>query len=329
MKSLLNRGSLGFGKDDNEHLFLKTEVHADILSGCNANCNGCFIPRKNGSFDLKVLYDKIIESSFYPDEVAIGPTDIFDAVNFEEVLGDPYLKNLYDISGISFTSALKQDYSLIKDKHKRLWDVTESPDIDFKIVIDIDSYLLNGLDDKKLELFEKGSVQFRVNYYKGMFDKITYNDLAHQIYERYNSPIVVVPNFFVNNNTTNKVSDLIEGFRGDLEKQEIAPEFLGWYTMFDSKFNSYRCTNYSFYDNRFFISPFIFDGVLQRGNLFEVESFDSCNVANNIVLTDGTECGTCQWMISCSERNVPLYMKSRNIRSCIIPKGYMYANNQK
>jgi hypothetical protein len=329
MKPRLNRGASGFGGTDDSQMFLKTEVHADILSGCNANCNGCFIPRKNGSFNLEILYNKLLESAFYPDEITIGPTDIFDAINFEEVLEDRYLQKLYDISGISFTSALKQDYNLIKEKHKRLWDVAEYPDIDFKIVVDINSYLLNGLDDKKLGLFKEGSVQFRVNYHKGMFDKISYNDLAYQIHDRYNSPIVVVPNFFVNNNNTGKVSEMLVNFRKDLEGQEIAPEFLEWYTMFDSKFNSYGCTNYSFYNNKFFISPFIFDGVLQRDNLFEVDDLNSCNVASNIVLAGDTECGDCQWIISCSERNVPLYMKSRGIETCIIPKRYMYANNQK
>ena len=181
--------------------FIRTEINLDILHGCDQMCPGCFIPRKNltSPDHMTKLYDLLCKGQMYPDEITIGPTDIFDAQNFEEIMNHEYMFKLYEISAIGFTSTLLQSYWLIKEKLDKIWSlyrhIKRIPDIDFKIVLDVDKYLNGELDDwyKKLKLFEHGSVQFRVNYYKGVFDRISYNELCEKTYEDFNAPVVITP----------------------------------------------------------------------------------------------------------------------------------------
>ena len=184
MITKLNSTYAGYYKYDEEKSptnidFLRTEINLDILHGCSQMCPGCFIPRKNltKADNLETLYNLLIEGAYHPDEITIGPTDIFDAENFSEIMNHPYMEKLYGISGVGFTSTLLQPYSEVKEKLAKIWSLYKNihrvPDIDFKIVLDIDKYLDNDLDEwyKNLELFKYGSVQFRVNYHKDVFKK--------------------------------------------------------------------------------------------------------------------------------------------------------------
>ena len=101
--------------------FLRVEIQLDILNGCESSCPGCFIPRKNKTCDLSILYNTLKEGTYSPDEIVIGPTDIFSASNFDELMDDPYLKKLYGISSIAYTSALEEPYEVIKGKLNKIW----------------------------------------------------------------------------------------------------------------------------------------------------------------------------------------------------------------
>lgn len=317
--------------------FLRVEVHADILNGCDSNCAGCYIPRKNKNFELKTLYNALTTGVYYPDEITIGPTDIFSAVNFDELMKDPYLKKIYGISSIAYTTSLDVNYHEIKEKLEEIWSIYEGidriPDIDFKIVLDLDRYLNGDLEEyeKKLRLFKDGSVQLRINYYRGIFDKISYNELSNRVREDYNAPIIITPSFFNNNNKSGKVSDLSNSFVMDMVMQEIEPENLGLYTMYDANFSGHGCANLSFYNDDLYMNPFIYDGVLQRGEEFKIKNIDEDFLERNMRMANDLPCIDCEWMMSCCERNIPFYLNSRGMKHCILPKKYMRnnANNKK
>ena len=321
-------------KDKN---FLRTEVHADILHGCSQKCPGCFIPRKNlTNADHLTKLCKILESSAYtPDDVVIGPTDIFDAENFWELMDHPSMKHLYSIAALSFTSTLLQDYNTIIAKHHKIWslydDIDRTPDIDFKIVLDINHYLNGDIEDmcRKLELFKQGSVQFRVNYYPGIFDRISYNDLCDKTMEDFNAPVVILPGFLTDRNSRGKVSKLLPMFLDELRNQNIKPKYKQLYTMFDANFNGHGCTNYSFYNGNLYMNPFVFDGILQRTEEFKVDSLNTTNfLAENLSHATSTkECENCEYLMSCAERNVLIYMKSRNLTECVTVKEYIDASH--
>lgn len=315
--------------------FLRTEVNLDILHGCSQQCPGCFIPRKNltQADQLTDLYNLLIKGQFYPDEINIGPTDIFDAQNFDEIMDHPSMKLLYGISSIGFTSTLLQPYHVVKSKLDKIWklyaDVHRIPDIDFKIVLDIDQYLRDDIRLEewytKLQLFRHGSVQFRVNYYPGIFDKISYNDLCQKVYDDFNAPIVITPSFLTNSNKTGKVGEYLELFRRDLINQKIDKKWLNLYTFFEADFNGFGCQNYSFYNGKLYINPFLYDAIIQRTPEFET-TMDSNTIATNLdYAKDVDDCSNCEHMMSCAERNVHLYMKSRKLGSCVAIKEYMYA----
>jgi hypothetical protein len=326
---LLNKTKEGYWSKESakEVDFLRVEVVADILDGCDANCLGCFVPRRNKTSDLYNLYNVLAKSSFAVDELVIGPTDIFDATNFHLLMSDKFMSLLYKETSIAYTTALKQDINIIKRKLDIIWSVYDDDtirDIEFKIVLSIDDLLNDTMPDEKLELFKNGSVQFRVNYYKGMFDNISYNEICEKSLRLYNTPVTIVPSFLNNSNNTGKVSELLKHFKQDLIDQKISPEYLDWYTMFDPNFNSYGSSSFSFFGNKLYTSPFIFDNILQRSSEFIIDDINKSTLADNLKVSP---CGNCEFTMSCAERNVHLYMHSRGLTDCILPKEYMHANN--
>jgi hypothetical protein len=336
----LNRTNAGYYTYDSENSpinqdFLRTEINLDILHGCDQMCPGCFIPRKNltSANHLTTLYDLLVNGQFYPDEINVGPTDIFDAQNFYELMSHPSMKKLYSISSIGYSTTLLQDIEVIKKKHKIVWDLYEDinriPDIDFKIVLDINKYLDNELDDwyKKLELFKEGSVQFRVNYHKDIFKRISYNDLCERVFKDFNAPIVITPSFLTDRNVKGKVEQHLKTFREDLLDQKIDPKWINLYTFFDAKFNGFGCQNYSFYNGKLYINPFLYDAIIQRTPEFETE-LDATVLSNNLEYAQEIQdCLTCEFILSCAERNVHMYMRSRKLKSCVAIKEYMNASH--
>ena len=334
----LNSTNAGYYTYDPEHSpinqdFLRTEVNLDILHGCDQQCPGCFIPRKNltNADQLKDLYELLSAGQFYPDEIVIGPTDIFDAQNFDEIMSHPYMKKLYEISGVGFTSTLLQHRYIVADKLQKIWDlyrhVNRVPDIDFKIVLDINKYLDNELDEwyRTLELFKHGSVQFRVNYYKGVFDRISYNELCERTFNDFNAPVVITPSFLTDRNARGKVKQHLTSFREDLRDQKIDKKWLSYYTFFDAKFNGFGCQNYSFYNGKLYINPFLYDAIIQRTPFFETK-MDENKLYDNIEYAQQIDdCNGCEFMMSCAERNVHMYMESRGLDNCVALKEYMYA----
>lgn len=314
--------------------FLRTEINLDILHGCDQMCPGCFIPRKNltSPDHMTKLYNLLCEGQFYPDEITIGPTDIFDAQNFDEVMQHPSMIDLYSISGVGFTSTLLQDPEIVKPKLDMIWqiywNIHRIPDIDFKIVLDVDAYLDNDLDPNFLEnikLFSIGSVQFRVNYTRELFDKISYNDLCAKVKADFNAPVVITPSFLTDRNARGKVSKNLELFRSDLINQNIDSEWQNLYTFFNARFNGYGCQNYSFYNGKLYINPFIYDAIIQRTPEFETD-MDQEWLGTNLEYAETVDdCNNCEYLMSCAERNVHVYMKSRKLDSCVALKEYMHA----
>jgi hypothetical protein len=317
--------------------FLRVEVHADILHGCSQQCPGCFIPRKNltSADHLETLHNILQESKLYPDEIVIGPTDIFDAENFWEVIEHPATKKLYATSGIAYTSTLLQPLDLITEKHRAIWNLYEGVDrindMDFKIVLDINKYLNGDVEDfcRRLELFTEGSVQFRVNYYPGIFDRINYNELCDMVKQDFNAPVVILPSFLTDRNSRGKVSKYLPMFIEELRKQNIKSEYKDLYTMFDAQFNGYGCTNYSFYNGKLYMNPFLYDAILQRTPKYEVSNMNMQDfLSKNLSYADKTtECAACPHLMSCAERNVLYYMEDRGLTDCVLPKEYLNASH--
>lgn len=338
----LNSTPAGFnqyveGVSPKDNSFLRIEVHADILHGCSQQCPGCFVPRKNltNADHLTTLCDILESSAYTADDVVIGPTDIFDAENFWELIEHPSMKRLYNIAALSFNSTLLQSYDVIKTKHDAIWSVYEglnrTPDVDFKIVLDIEKYLRGDVEDmcRKLELFKQGSVQFRVNYYPGIFDRVNYNELCNMTMEDFNAPVVILPSFLNDRNSRGKVSKYLPMFIEELRKQKIDSKYKNLYTMFDPKFNGYGCSNYSFYNGKLYMNPFLYDGILQRTPKYEVSDSNSQGfMVQNLAYADSTtSCSSCPHLMSCAERNVLFYMQDRGLTDCVLPKEYLNASH--
>ena len=170
-----------------------------------------------------------------------------------------------------------------------------------------------------------GSVQFRVNYYKGVFDRISYNELCQKAYDDFHAPVVITPSFLTDRNARGKVEQHLANFRKDMLDQKIDEKWLNYYTFFDAKFNGLGCQNYSYYNGKLYINPFLYDAIIQRTPFFET-TMDENKLYDNIEYAQQVDdCNGCEFMMSCAERNVHMYMESRDLNSCVAIKEYMHA----
>jgi hypothetical protein len=116
-------------------------------------------------------------------------------------------------------------------------------------------------------------------------------------------------------------------FRADLRKQKINDEWRNLYTFFDARFNGYGCQNYSFYNGKLYINPFLYDAIIQRTPEFQTTMDQEWLGTNLEYAKTVDDCNTCEYLMSCAERNIHVYMKSRKLNTCVALKEYMHAVN--
>ena len=92
-----------------------------------------------------------------------------------------------------------------------------------------------------------------------------------------------------------------------------------------SPYNYHTCQNYSYYNGKLYINPFLYDAIIQRTPFFET-TMDENKLYDNIEYAQQVDdCNGCEFMMSCAERNVHMYMESRDLNSCVAIKEYMHA----
>ena len=71
----------------------------------------------------------------------------------------------------------------------------------------------------------------------------------------------------------------------------------------------------------------MYDVIIQRTPQFET-TMDNNTLYDNIDYAQQVDdCNGCQYMMSCAERNIHLYMESRGLENCVALKEYMYASH--
>jgi len=274
------------------------------------------------------------------EEVFIGPTDIFTATNFDEIMDNPLMYELTSNFSLSASSTLMCDTRTLKMRWHTLQkhlNNAAARDFELFVAFDLAKYLSNDREyiDKLTEhlcLFAKDTVVFVVNYHDQMFNGTTLLAVAEKIHEEFNVPLRIIPSFF-RSNSTDMVERRVSAFKtmlvAQLPPDEPLPEYVS-FNMFDKYFGGEGFINLSYKDGDLYVMPYLFDGIPQTNEIFKI---DKPHTADDITKKLGelvtsqymyasqtTGCAHCNLLSSCIGRNVIAYMESRDLIDCIVPR---------
>lgn len=330
---------------------LRSEFIFDVLDGCAFNCKGCYIPRRNSCTpdDIETaicLSDTLQEMNIACEEMFIGPTDIFTANNFYDIMENPRMYDLTSRFSLSASSTLMSDREDMRSKWILLQKhLDAAPARDFVLIVafDLQKYLdkdrvyLDTLREN-LKFFKKDTVVFAINYYENVLSSTRLITVADDIHEEFNVAIRIIPSFFRQKSTMvieQKSRSFIDMLMFQLIGQDL-PEYLS-FNMFDKYFGGEGFVNLSYKDGECYITPFLFDGIPQNNDIFRIEKpLTSKNITDKLselttaqyaYATQTAGCHRCPLLSSCIGRKVLAYMESRDVMECVVPKALIWDDN--
>lgn len=345
---------------------IEMNITLDILDGCLSKCPGCFVTRKNkftGQYleDINQITSQYVDAGIEANELFLGPTDLFNTTNMEEVINDPLFSSIVaKFKALTFTSAFTSDpIKLRKDLFKVNEILTAAKrHCELFIVLDVDRFLID--DRSYLDVFEENltavrdcnlknrehgrqeiNVFFLMNYHQKAFKDVSFPELHHLIKKHYQAKIKINPSF-ARSKSVRVVEKFLTLLRDDLEHQ-ITPDTREdvFINMVDIHFGGETYHNFAYTDGKLFVAPFIYDFVPVKDELFEVkrddggyrldDMLDKINILTQLQYeyADKTkECGDCQFLPNCVARHYLAYMKHHKITDCLVPKK-IFATNYK
>lgn len=324
---------------------LRSEFIFDVLNGCAFNCVGCYIPRRNTCTPDDIesaisIANTLQEMSVTCEEMFIGPTDIFTATNFDDIMDNPRMYELTANFSISASSTLMCDTRTLKMRWHTLQkhlNNAAARDFELFVAFDLHRYINNDREyidrlTKHLQLFVRDTVVFVVNYHEGMFNSTSLYVVAKQIHDEFNVQLRLIPSFFRLKNTE-RIERQVSAFKtllvAQLPDDEPLPDYIN-FNMFDKYFGGDGFVNLSYKDGELYVTPYLFDGIPQTDDVFKIDRpHNAENITNKMTqlvtsqysyATQTAGCSYCSLLPSCVGRKVLAYMESRGLIDCIIPK---------
>jgi hypothetical protein len=318
-----------FNLSFNEGHEIKVQFNCEVLSGCEFKCKGCFVNKLGsnmGSYDrLNNAIDLFNNNGYRVSTINIGPTDIFGNNNIRELLQDETFREcLSKVTTIQFVTTLEKiDYTVIEMLNSIpkvdgfMYDVNIAlqPPVNWNVL----EYKLNILNDLKDDL----------NYYMvyNMGNDDEYNskvlEMSKLVDERFDSILTLNPSFF--RAPKSKVQQhLIEKWKGYDFSDDLMPK-----TFIDQAQGGSLELNYTYCNERFFWTPFIYDTALIGTDEFQVKDENdieswteakSSQFMEQLTYSSETNyCGSCPNMMTCIDKGVLSYMKHHSLLSCVFP----------
>jgi hypothetical protein len=308
---------------------IKVQFNCEVLSGCEFKCKGCFVNKLGsnmGSYDrLNNAIDLFNNNGYRVSTVNIGPTDLFGNNNVIELLQDETFREcLSKVSTIQFVTTLTnistdviQLLNSIPKIDGFMYDVNIAlqPPVDWDWVEErLD--LLNGFTDD-------------LNYYMvyNMGNDDEYNskvlEMSELVEDRFDSILTLNPSFF--RAPKSKVQKhLIEKWKGYDFSDDLMPK-----TFIDQAQGGSLELNYTYCNERFFWTPFVYDIALIGTDEFKVKDENdieswtetkSFQFMEQLTYSAETNnCGSCPNMMTCIDKGVLSYMKHHSLVSCVFP----------
>ena len=319
----------------------------DVLDGCEHTCPGCFVRKKNPFFEgtddqtLRQLVEDLTASGFSMDELNIGPTDIFSADNFQEILASTDFIETANDFNLTVVTTLMDESNVIDNRIKQYQQafIHRERRVEVFVMLDLVKYLANDILymsklHRNLKLISDWNVFFLINVYsEDMFEEMNLETLSQRLLDEFGTKLRINPSYF--RGTSNRhVNRYATAHKNMLEKNvhgdAIQRVFLN---MADMYFNSFTTLNLCYSDGKLSILTFLYEGIPVANDLTIIPKRDGKYHVEDILktvdnLTDYQytlassmdDCSTCKHLTCCISRNTLSYMETRNITNCIVPK---------
>ena len=308
---------------------VKVQFNCEILSGCEFKCKGCFVNKLGsnvGEFDkLNDAIDLFNNEGYRVSTINIGPTDLFGNNNIITLLqNETFVKCLSKVSTIQFVTTLENI------NHQVIKMLNEIPKAE-GFMYDCNIALQPPVDwdrmEERLDLLNdfKDDLNYYFVYNMGNDDEYNSEVLAMNYLAdlRFDTIIQLNPSFL--RAPKSKVhKHLINKWKNYDYSDDLYPK-----TIIDRAQGGSLELNYTFCNNRFFWTPFVYDIVLIGTDQFRVQDESDIsswmaakdnNFMSQIAYTEKTNsCSTCPKMMTCIDKGVQSYMEHHSITECLFP----------
>ena len=313
----------------NEGHEIKVQFNCEVLSGCEFKCKGCFVNKLGsnmGSFDrLNNAIDLFNTNGYRVSTINIGPTDLFGNNNITELLKDETFREcLSKVTTIQFVTTLEKiDYNVIEllnsipkaDGFMYDCNIALQPPVNWNVLkykLDI----LNGLTD---------DLNYYMVYNMGNDDVENHKvlEMSKLVEEQFDSILTLNPSFF--RAPKSKVQKhLIEKWKNYDFADDLMPK-----TFIDQAQGGSLELNYTYCNERFFWTPFVYDIALIGTDNFvvkdenDIESWtqvkDNKFVSQLTYSSKSDNCANCKNLMTCIDKGVLSYMEHHSLTACVFP----------
>ncbi|WPU65624.1 hypothetical protein [Peredibacter starrii] len=334
---------------------VELDIIFDVLDGCDMKCPGCFVERKNKftTRDLEnihILTQEFLNQGIDANELFLGPTDIFEAGNFDQLVDAPLFDRLVEqYAALTFTSTMLTEHEELKRRVKKLSNIMAPYGKRFELFVILDIEKYHAGDKEYLEQFDRNlkviadidgrlkkqvNIFFIANFYPEMFDNISITELNARIRSDYGTKFKINPSFARAKNAaliekqSKTLSHLLEN---QIDDSKIRNVFMN---MIDIYFGGDTFHPLSYTDGRLFIAPYFYefvalkkpeleirareDGRFYMGDVFAKR--EELTIQQYAHAEDLPECAGCPFLPNCVSRNHIQFMKMNQITSCVVPK---------
>ena len=306
---------------------VKVQFNCEVLSGCEFKCKGCFVNKIGsnvGSFEkLNDAIELFRTNNFHVSTVNIGPTDLFGNNNIIQLLTDPVFREcLSKVTTIQFVTTLKNiDHEVIQ----LLNSIPKADGFMYDCNIALDTPVDWDFIENQLDYLNEFTDD--LNYYLvyNMGNDDEYNEQVLEMSkiadERFDTILTLNPSFF--RAPKSKVqAHLIEKWKQYDFSDDLYPK-----TIVDQAQGGSLELNYTYCNDRFFWTPFVYDIALIGTDEFEVKDPTDLNSWEEPKLNQFTKqlmyetdnCSTCVNQMTCIDKGVKSYMEFQGLRACVFP----------
>lgn len=333
----------------------RIRFNLEFLKGCVFDCAGCYVNRKNDYTDkdleiVKHAQSQFIDNGYVFDEIILGPTDFFSALNTEDLLQNPKFAELFqEKTVLTILSTLQSSPEVIK-KRIDLINTYLRHDIEIEILIPFNFQKLLDNDQEYIS-----SLRQRINLLSDLKCDVEYafqlniqsldnpgafelKKISDKVWDEFKTITEFNPSF-MRLAKTQKVISIIKNWNSMLS-QNIKKEYISGsdkitFTMANKNHAGFNEVTYNYSNGVFYSCPFIYENVFDKSEHFQIKasrddghySIDDFQLHRDIInqnqleyLNSTDECGNCPHAISCVSKQVIDYMMDKNIKSCILAK---------
>jgi len=326
-------------------------LNLEVLNYCAHHCDGCFVRRKNDLLDIDL--DVALEIARDMDkqgmrfrEIILSPTDIFSAKNSLEILEDPRLHQLLSIHPKTRITTTAMFENLDWQNWLDVWAVLDNPEyfrsdmiMEFLVPINPEKILAHdeeyyaqfqrALNFMRFETPKEVDWSFVINVHYDPLITQNYDELTRIAREEFNTTIEFLPSFFRTGNDM-FIRDHLEQWRTFLREvitdDNMADTML---TIADKNHNGLNTVVINYRRGKMYLSPFIYEQILYEYPELEIKELNADAVMEKVAAeiigqlaysVETTECYGCDYMMSCTGRNVLSFMEIKGIKDCVFPK---------